>query len=363
MEKKLLILGPNPYSKNINHAGGQLTAITNLLKYLDDLKIPYILIDTFRSTFPPPSMWDKIQSSHSKYLEIKKLLKKFKFKGAIVFASYGFGYWEKILFSLILEQHGVKTLFFIRSGHFMNSIKSSNYIVPIKRFLMNRVSYIGHQGGEWEKFYKRMGIEESRLIKLLSWIEINDYIKNLNRSDRITFLYVGWIVKKKGVNELLNVILANRDLDKFYFIFIGGGTLLEELKEKVREAKANNIKFTGWLKQDEVLLYYKRCDVFILPSHAEGFPNVILEALNYQLPIISTNVGAVSESVIDNYNGFLIEVGDEKGLLKAILKLGNSKTLRKKFSINGKRILKKNHTIETNCKKMIALFEVLLTVV
>jgi len=359
MKKDLLILGPNPFNKNINHAGGQLTAVTNLIRYLDSIKSSYTIIDTFRSTFPPPSTISKLRDSWYKYLELKRVLKKFDFRGAVVFASYGFGYWEKILFSIIIENSGLKTLFFIRSGHFMQSVKDKNYRVPIKRFLMNRVSYIGHQGGDWQEFYNLMGIKQEKLIKILNWIEINNFDKQFDKNktnNRVAFIYIGWIVEEKGVNELLDVILENRSLNQFDFIFVGGGTLLEEMKQKTQNANRKNIKFTGWLKHNEVELYLKKSDVLILPSHAEGFPNVILEALNYGLPIISTDVGAISESVIDNYNGFLIKPKDKEKLLSSILKLGKFEQLRESFSINSKKILLENHSIEKNCNKILNLF-------
>jgi len=357
MKKDLLILGPSPFNKDINHAGGQLTAITNLVKYLDSINLSYTIIDTFRSTFPPQSNKNKLKGSWSKYLELKKVLREDSFRGAIVFASYGFGYWEKILFSIVIENSGVKTLFFIRSGHFMQSVKDKNYRVPIKRFLMNRLSYIGHQGGDWQEFYNLIGIKQEKLIKILNWIEIKAFDKKNNNRDRVTFIYIGWMVKEKGVNELLDVILENRDLDRFDFIFIGGGTLLEDLRQKVeKNININNIKFTGWLEHNKVESYLKKSDVLILPSHAEGFPNVILEALNYGLPIISTDVGAISESVIDNYNGFLIKPKDKDKLLSSILKLGKSKKLREKFSINSRKVLVQNHSIEKNCNKILNLF-------
>jgi len=357
MKKDLLILGANPFNKDINHAGGQLTAITNLIKYIEKNDISYDVIDIFRSTFPKPPISKKILMSWCKYRELKDKLNNCSYKGAIVFASYGFGYWEKLFFALTIEKYNIKTLFFIRSGHFMQSVIDKEYRVPIKRFFMNKISYIGYQGGNWEAFYLKFGIKKEKLIKILNWIEIKKYKRSFN-DYKVTFLYVGWMVEKKGVNELVDVILENSDLDKFNFIFVGGGTLIDSLVSRVKKLnRDNNIKFTGWLNHKEVERYYKEADVLVLPSHAEGFPNVILEALNYRLPIISTNVGAISESVIDNYNGFLINVNNKQELFDAILKLGSSKKLRQKFSQNSEKVLLKNHSIEKNCKIIFDLFE------
>jgi len=353
LQKKILILGPNPFNKNINHAGGQLTAITNLVHYLEKTNSPYTIIDTFRSTFPPQSIKVKLKDSFYKYLELKKILNNSEFHGAVVFVSYGFGYWEKLIFALLIEKMGVKTLFFIRSGHFMKAIKNKNYKVPIKKLLMNKLTYIGHQGGDWKEFYLNIGIKQEKLVKLLNWIEIKKEYEYISKP-KITFIYIGWMVKEKGVNELLEVILENSVLDEYQFIFVGGGTLLEELKAK--SVNAMNVEFTGWKDHTEVESYYKKSDVLVLPSHAEGFPNVILEALNNGLPIIATNVGAISESVINNYNGFLIDVNNKKEIFNSILNLGESKRLRDLFSLNSRKIIVKNHSIEKNCKKILNLF-------
>jgi len=355
LKKELLILGPSPFNKSINHAGGQLSAITNLVKYLDQTKISYDIIDTFRRAFPPLSTKDKVLNSFIKYQELKDILNKNEYKGALIFASYGLGFWEKIFFSFLIQSYNTKTLFFIRSGHFMQSVINKNYKVPIKSFLLSRVSYIGYQGGAWENFYAKLGIPKDKLIKILNWIEVKNYKKEFSNS-QVTFLYIGWIVKEKGVLELIDTILENKDLEKFKFIFIGGGTLLNELKGKVKLANCKNIEFTGWLKPNEVNVFYKKADALILPSHAEGFPNVVLEALNFRLPIIATDVGGIGESVKDNYNGFLIDINDKKALYKSIKKLGDSKSLREDFSKRSENILIKNHSIEKNCNKIFNLF-------
>ncbi len=351
-KKDILILAPSPFNNNITHAGGQLTAIINLVKYMEQHAISFDILDIFRSSYPPPSTIDKLKISWSRYRELKNMLKKNKYKGALVFSTFGLGFWEKLLFALYIERQNIKTLFFIRSGHFMESVKEKNYNIPIKRFLMNRVSYIGHQGGKWKRFYEKIRINRSKLVKILNWIDIKEYKKEFGETT--TFLYVGALVKKKGVIDLINVILKHKDLHSYKFIFVGGGPLLDDLKKQVEEIE--NIMFTGWLDSNEVAKIYESSDVLILPSYAEGFPNVIAEALNYRLPIISTNVGGVSESVKDNYNGLLIEPKNSFQLYRSIRRLGESRELRERFSKNSETILIKNHSIDVNCKKLFQLF-------
>ncbi len=354
MKKDILILAPSPFNKEINHSGGQLTAIINLVSYMDKRGISYDILDIFRSSYPPPSTVDKIKTSWSRFKELKEILKKSSYKGALVFGTFGLGFWEKLIFSLYIEKKDIKTLFFIRSGHFMADVIDKGYNIPIKRFLMNKISYIGHQGGKWEKFYDRVRVDNHRLVKILNWIDIKEYSREF--SDTTTFLYVGAVVEKKGVVDLIDVILKHKDLNGYRFIFVGGGTLLDKLKERAKGR--DNIIFKGWLDSDKVAELYKSSDVLILPSYAEGFANVISEALNYRMPIISTNVGGVSESVKENYNGFLIEPKNSFQLYKSIRRLGDSRELRELFSKNSEKILIKNHSINRNCNKLFRLFNI-----
>ena len=164
------------------------------------------------------------------------------------------------------------------------------------------------------------------------------------------------MVEKKGIIELIDVILEHRDLDNYEFIFIGGGTLLDEYRAKIETLGITNIQLKGWMNSKDITSFYEKADALILPYHAEGFPNVILEALNYKLPVISTDVGGVAESVIDNSNGFLFEPKDKKRLYENIKKIGSSLALREEFSKNSEDILKRNHSIDINCKKIFDLF-------
>ena len=89
-----------------------------------------------------------------------------------------------------------------------------------------------------------------------------------------------------------------------------------------------------------------------------NFPNVVLEALKYRLPIITTNVGGISESVINDFNGYIIEPKDKKQLLKSIISMISDKKKRIIFSNNTQSVLKDNHNIEVNCKKLLEALKI-----
>jgi glycosyltransferase involved in cell wall biosynthesis len=80
--------------------------------------------------------------------------------------------------------------------------------------------------------------------------------------------------------------------------------------------KLGNVEFIGFLENIEI--FFKKIDVFLLPSRREGLPRVILEAFSFGIPVIASNVGGVSEVVVENYNGFLFQSENVDEFLKKI---------------------------------------------
>lgn len=91
----------------------------------------------------------------------------------------------------------------------------------------------------------------------------------------------------------------------------------------------------GAARQD-VLTFFRAADIFALPSLWEGLPISILEAMALGLPVISTNINAIPEAVIDNETGLLIEAGDNPALADAIRRLKDDPELREKLGRNGR---------------------------
>ena len=359
MNKEYILVGGYPGKENLHkyHGGGQLTASTLLVEYAEENNIKLHIVDTTHSVFPSPSFWEKIAESKKRISALLTLLKNKKITGVIIFSGTGLSFYEKIVMAWLTNRKKVKTLFFIRSGHFIDLNEKSKLLSAINKRLLQIPTFLGAQGTKWVEFYKGMGIDKSAVKLIANWIRVKSETTYQTKEKNITFLYVGWTVKKKGILELFDVIESHDDLKPYRFKFAGGGTLLEELKERKIKNGLTNIEMLGWVSPKDLPTLYKESDVFILPSHAEGFPNVILEALNYGLPIISTNVGGIADSVIDNYNGFIFEPRDKEKLYESIKHLASSVERRELFSKNGQEILKDRHEFHKNCQMVFNTFE------
>lgn len=356
MTKKYVLVGGYPPEGKEQHPGGQVTASRLLVQYAAENNIDLKVIDTSQSSFPLPSFRDRFKSAIKRIKTLKNYLKSEDIEGVIIFSSTGFSFYEKVLMSLVSKMYNTKSLLFIRSGHFIDLNKRNKLAKFINQFLLKIPNYIGAQGTKWQEFYTDIKVDKSRIKLIHNWIKIYDGIEYKTTNDNVSFLFAGWIVEKKGVLELFDVIEDNRDLDSYIFRFAGEGTLYEKLIQRIKENDIKNIELLGWMDENQLKEEYEKADVFVLPSHAEGFPNVILEALNYRLPIISTNVGGIPDSVIDKYNGYIIEPKDKEALYNSLKVLGESEELRNKFSNNSEIVLRKNHDFNTTCRKIFEVF-------
>ena len=112
--------------------------------------------------------------------------------------------------------------------------------------------------------------------------------------------------------------------------------------------------------QEDITRWFLEADIFLLSSIYEGLPLSILEAMRAGLPVISTNVGGVSEAVIDGVTGFLVNSGDEHMLESRINQLIDDFELRKKFSENGFQYYQENFRASQMCTKTSKVYDTLI---
>lgn len=126
-----------------------------------------------------------------------------------------------------------------------------------------------------------------------------------------------WI---KGYDVAIDAcaILSRNKIDFTYTIV--GGEANEELQFQIAQAGLEKqIFLLGVMPQAEVWELYRTSDLFLLPSHAEGIPNVVLEAMALGLPVISTMCGGVTSIINHNNNGWLVPVRNPQAMARQIM--------------------------------------------
>ena len=185
-------------------------------------------------------------------------------------------------------------------------VKNSSYVCPVSNDLANAMQKLGLKGN-----YHRIP----------NVVDTERFIVDKTDNDIFTILHVSSMAKVKNIEGLLRVVKRLEErIDSFKFQIIGGNAKNFISKAKELNINLDNLMFKNQVSHKEITAYFQKADVFVLFSDVENLPCVILESFSCGTPVISTNVGGISEFYPSNY-GLLIEARDEDDLLNSILKV------------------------------------------
>ncbi len=163
------------------------------------------------------------------------------------------------------------------------------------------------------------GVDMSRFSRRPEVISISNSIKD---PDVFTFIFVGRIVRDKGLDELMEAFFSLVNDNKNVRLFLVGN--YEQDLDPVSELTIERIKSIPQIQAvgpkygDELLAYYAASDCFVFPSYREGFPNTVMEAGAMGLPSIVTDINGSREIIKNGENGVIIPSKDSKALYNAM---------------------------------------------
>lgn len=193
------------------------------------------------------------------------------------------------------------------------SMKLKKYLLkgPVKWISVN-ADFVFSYGSKITSVIKSIGVYQKRILEIPTGIE-SSWLENqkLRESDFRRFLFIGRYERRKGIEELMEVIKQRAIKDDVEFHFIGP---IEHSKRILRK----DVIYHGEIKEAErVIGIMDTCHVLLCPSHSEGMPNVIIEGMSRGMAVIATDVGAV-DCLVDENTGWLIGPGDVAALKDTI---------------------------------------------
>lgn len=154
-------------------------------------------------------------------------------------------------------------------------------------------------------------------VRFLERSEETNYLKNYNLIPQKYVIAVGRITSEKGFDYLIDTFLSFPD--KTYKLVIAGvadhKTPYSNMIYK-KTQKQDTVVMTGFVKGEELKQLYSHARLFILPSYNEGFPLVLLEAMNYKLPVLVSDISATRAMELPEDSYF--QAGDKDTLLKKL---------------------------------------------
>jgi len=188
-----------------------------------------------------------------------------------------------------------------------------------------------------------------------------EFRKRHKLDDSFVLLSAGRLVERKGFDTCLNAVAQLRKKKRnIEYVIIGEGSFREKLEEQAAELGiSKHVRFLGATSTAELKTAYAACDTFVmvpraLGSDIEGFGIVYLEANLFGKPVIGSRSGGVPESVLHEQTGLLIDPGDEKQLIDAIVKLMDDEKLRQKLGEGGRQRLQRDFGDDKQARRFIA---------
>lgn len=210
-----------------------------------------------------------------------------------------------------------------------------------------------------QEYLLKLGVKESKIELIYNGVLVPETIETkFSKKDlgipesHLIVGSIGRVVKEKGFDVLLKAaeILKNQDVS---FVVIGEGPEQQGLEEEKKNRELKNVYFLGAQRAYSVLPLF---DIFVLPSHMEAMPLVILEAMAFKKAVIAPNVGGVPEVIENQKNGLLFLPGNAQELASKIKFLLENHQERETLSRMAYKTIKEKFTVEKMSQKVLDLY-------
>ena len=169
------------------------------------------------------------------------------------------------------------------------------------------------------------------------------------KKDEIVILLLGTVCERKGQHDLIRALsfMPEEERQKIKCFLVGDrpnlySLKLHELVKNLPEEVQQRVEIVG--ETSETAKYYQAADIFVCTSRIESFPRVILEAMAYSLPIVTTPVFGIVEQVKPNINGLFYTCDNPEELANVLMSLLTDEELRQRLATNAKYVLESLNT-------------------
>lgn len=203
-------------------------------------------------------------------------------------------------------------------------------------------------------------VDQKRVYYCANGINMYTGDRSVKKStDCVRILFLSNMMIAKGVYVLLEACsqLKNKNIP-FECHFVGDWLDISEssFSEKVKELNLSDQVFAHGKKYGhEKNAYYQQSDIFVFPTLNEAFGLVLLEAMQFQLPVVASDEGGIPDIVLDNQTGYIVPKNDPDKLACKLVSLINDPALREQMGAAGKKRFEENFTISQFEERMVTI--------
>ena len=263
------------------------------------------------------------------------------------------------LFGIAMKRVSKKPLVMTCHGSEVNMAKKNSVFRKIFKWMLGYADFVTVNSTFMKnELLKISHTKEIEIIPMGSGIgEISEKSLKKEHKTKTNLLFVGRLIEVKGTKYLIEA-LKLLETEKFELHTAGDGPERENLEKIAPE----NVIFHGYQTGKNLKELYLNADIFILPSivddagYTEGLGTVLLEAANFSIPLIGTNVGGIPDIIKDGETGILVPQKNPEAIREAVKKLVEDHELRDTLVENARNHIKNSFSWETITEKFFEIY-------
>ena len=220
----------------------------------------------------------------------------------------------------------------------------------IRNWSINNSNLIITPSQHLKTFINKIGFDKNIFV-INNGVNIEQHNKVVLENNIIQLLVVSRLVSQKNIDLIIKAVKVMEN-ENIILNIVGDGSEINNLKLLVKKYELNEkVNFIGKIESTKISEYLKDADIFIQASNYEGLPHSILEAMNFEIPILSTDVGGCSILLNKGERGYIIPMPvSEVEISEGIRTIINNKNEAKSKARLAKNYLNQEHNFNTNAE-------------
>ena len=203
------------------------------------------------------------------------------------------------------------------------------------------------------------GLDKQSIDVIGNGVDEQVFLPSGARSDTPLILYTGRIDYRKGLYDLIE---SSRYICEMHpdaqFIITGKGHLLEKLQTRVKVlGLSDHFDFAGFVSKSDLIRLYQQATIYVLPSHYEGLPTVLLEAMACGAPVVATAVSGTLDVIEDGVNGLLVPSKQPMKIADAVHGILADRSLQHQLSENARKTIQQKFTWDIISDSYLRIYE------
>jgi glycosyltransferase involved in cell wall biosynthesis len=259
-------------------------------------------------------------------------------------------YWRDLVYLLLVKLMGRRVVYQIHGGPFPRDFFSGSILLTriLKQALLISDAVTVLSSGElaaYRAFDARINVH--LVPNAIDPSGINDQPRVFNRDRPLRLVYIGRLVRTKGLFEIIDALVLLKNQGRhFHFTVAGGGADDIELRSATTKAGLDNhVEFLGSVFGEPKNRLWLESDIFVFPTYFEGLPYALLEAMAAGCVPVTTPVAAIPDVIEDGLHGLLIPSQDPQRLASAIARLDDNREQLVKMAGSCREHILKQYTV------------------